>query len=265
MAPGANEKKPRRALRGAFSLWLILLTALPAAARPVISLIIDDVGDRPVEGARSVALPGPVACAFLPHTPHAARLARQAHRLGKEVMLHQPMQATRGNRLGPGGVTMDMERSEFLRVLRGNLAALPHVSGVNNHMGSLLTRHPGYMAWLMEELRYRGGLFFVDSRTSQQSVALRLAREMELPSLERDVFLDHYRDRARIRAAFEQLVARARRYGSAVGIGHPYPATLDVLEEVLPELEARYGVRLISVREMIERRRGAGVRVVGGR
>lgn len=249
-----------RALRGALLFYLLgLLVVLsgtgPAAAGPVIALIIDDVGDRPVEGLRTVRLPGPVACAFLPHTPHARELAERAHAAGKEVMLHLPMQATRGNRLGPGGVTIDMSRALFLRTLRDDLASLPYVAGVNNHMGSLLTRHPGHMSWLMEELRYRGELFFIDSRTSARSVAQQLAREWEVPTSGRDVFLDHHRSRPAIRAAFEQLLRVARVQGSAVGIGHPYPETLDVLEEALPRLQAE-GVRLVPVRELIELRQG---------
>src|SRR5690606_23829095 len=109
-----------------------------------------------------------------------------------------------------------------------NLAAVPHVRGVNNHMGSLITRHPGHMTWLMQDLA-RDGLFFVDSYTHPQSVALEMAREGGVPAARRDVFLDHVAEPEAIAHQFRRLLARARSDGHAIGIGHPYPATLAFL------------------------------------
>ncbi len=149
---------------------LCLLPPLAAAgaggAPPAISIIIDDIGARLRADRRAIDLPGPVAFAFLPHTPHGPALAELAHAQGKEVLLHMPMQAIEDGPLGPGAVTLHMDRTEFVDAVRRALATVPHVSGVNNHMGSLLTRHPGHMTWLMQELKARGNLFFVDSRTS---------------------------------------------------------------------------------------------------
>lgn len=223
-------------------------------AMPAIALIVDDLGDRPVEGARAVALPGAVALAFLPHTPHAAALARQAHADGKEVMLHLPLQAVEGNDLGPGAITLDTTEGEFSRVFGSGLASVPHASGVNTHMGSLLTRHPGHMAWLMSGIVGHGGLFFVDSYTAPESIALPFAREAGVPAARRDVFLDPDPQPEAIAFQFARLLKLARENGNALGIGHPYPATLDLLERELPRLETEHGVRLIGVRELIELR-----------
>lgn len=218
---------------------------------PQVAVIIDDVGDRLEAGLRTVDLPGPVACAFLPRTPYAERLAVRAHEQGKEVLLHQPMQAMAHNELlGPGAVTLDMTEAEFLRTLRRNLLALPYVTGINNHMGSLLTRHPGHMTWLMEELRRQGGLYYIDSRTTRHTVAQRMADEVGVPATRRHVFLDNQRDPAAIRAQFRQLVRMARRQGQALAIGHPYPETLQVLEAELPRL-ADAGIRLVPVRTLL--------------
>lgn len=238
-------------------LLVLGLPALISAAQPMveeapaIGLIIDDLGNEFVNGHRAVELPGPVTCAFLPHTPFAHRLAQEAHATGKEVMLHLPMQSVEDRALGPGGLTLDMSRAQFDTTLRDSLASIPHVRGVNNHMGSLLTRHPGHMEWLMSDLANRDGLYFVDSRTTSLTVAHRIAHESSLPYISRDVFLDHeLADETFILAQWERLVNRARKQGFAVGIAHPYPATLDVLERMIPRLAA-HGIRLVHMSELI--------------
>src|SRR5690606_32302890 len=117
-----------------------------------------------------------------------------------------------------------------------NLASVPHARGVNNHMGSLITRHPGHMTWLMQSLA-RDGLFFVDSYTHPQSVALEMAREGGIPTARRDVFLDHVPEPEAIAFQFRRLVSRAKRNGQAIGIGHPSPETLEFLQAALPVLQ----------------------------
>ncbi|MCC5858897.1 MAG: divergent polysaccharide deacetylase family protein [Ectothiorhodospiraceae bacterium] len=219
---------------------------------PLVVIIIDDMGDRLIEGQRVRDLPGPVVCAMLPHTAHAQRLAKECHADGKEVMLHQPMQAMNGAPTGPGSVMLDMDREQFQEQVEANLSAVPHVSAVNNHMGSLLTQHPGHMAWLMEVLlRYPEPLVFVDSRTTPRTVAEQLAREQGVPAVRRDIFLDHFQDEESIRHALRRLVDLARRNGSAVAIGHPYQETLNVLEEEIPRLLAEEKVRLVSLRDLL--------------
>jgi len=234
-----------------FAVLLWLPFGQAASAEAVISIIIDDLGDRLQAGHRVIALPGPVACAFLPHVAHTPRLAREAHAAGKEVLLHLPMENVEGRSPGPGALTLHMDQAEFLAAVRADLEAVPHVVGVNNHMGSLLTRHPGHMTWLMRELKARGGLFFVDSRTSAETVAEQMAQENGLPVLRRHVFLDHDPSPAAVEAAFERLLTLARRDGAAIAIGHPYESTLHVLEARLPTLAER-GVRLISLAQMLD-------------
>lgn len=227
--------------------------AQPAGRGPYISILIDDVGDRLEAGRTAVDLPGPIAYAFLPRTRYAGLLAKRAHDKGKEVLLHLPMQAVRAGPLGPGALTLDMDQAQFLRAVAADLAAIPHVVGVNNHMGSLLTRHPGHMTWLMRDLKRRGGLFFLDSRTTAKTVAERMAVESGLPALRRDVFLDDDRAPAAVAAQFDRLLALARRQGYAIAIGHPHASTLEVLAARLPQL-AELGIELIPLRDMIGRR-----------
>lgn len=231
-------------------LVVLVVAAALAGAQPRIALIIDDLGDRPAEGERAVALPGPVAMAFLPHTPHARRLAEQAHAEGKEVMLHLPLQAVNGDALGPGAIMLDTQEGEFRARFAESLASVPHVTGVNTHMGSLLTRHPGHMRWLMSAITGNGALFFVDSFTAAESVALAFAHESGVAAARRDVFLDADPDLDAIAFQFARLVRLAHERGTAIGIGHPYPTTLEVLERELPRI-AEHGVALVPVSEVI--------------
>ncbi len=218
---------------------------------PVISIVIDDMGKTLKDGRRALKLPGPVACAFLPHAAHTSELAMAAYAAGKEVMLHLPMDSVDGRQLDAGAVTLDMTHREFVDVLEANLAAVPHVQGINNHMGSLLTRHPGHMLWLMQELRRHSPMFFVDSRTTVATVARQVAYENGIPSTDRNVFLDNQLEAEKIEYQFDRLLRLARKYGSAVAIGHPHPQTLAVLEERLPSLKGQR-IRLLPVAELIK-------------
>jgi polysaccharide deacetylase 2 family uncharacterized protein YibQ len=224
----------------------------PAGELPAIGIIIDDMGKTLEAGRRVVALPGPVACAFLPAARYTRELALDAHRHDKEVMLHLPMESVDRRPLDEGAVTLDMTRRQFFATVRSGLAAVPHVTGINNHMGSLLTRHPGHMLWLMQLMRAEGPLFFVDSRTTVATVARRVALENRVPTIDRNVFLDNHLDVEEIGFQLRRLVSLARKQGTALAIGHPHPQTLGMLEKWIPGLE-RQGVRLLPVGELIER------------
>lgn len=240
---------------------MALPISVPAAvkpAAPIVAVIIDDLGNQLAKSERAVALPGPVACAFLPQTPYAARLARRAHAAGKEVLLHLPLEAVSHKPLGPGGLRLEMTRREFAATVRADLASIPDVDGVNNHMGSLLTQHPGDMAWLMAILRQSPSLFYVDSRTTPRTVAYEIATEYGVPATWRDVFLDDVRTEAAISRQFDRLIAIAKRRGAALAIGHPYPVTIRTLRKLLPKLAAA-GVKLVPVRAVIARRARSGV------
>lgn len=235
---------------------LLLLLGLAfvelAGAGPArIAIIVDDLGFRYAEGVRAVNLPGRITCAVIPNAPHAVAMARAAHQRGKEVLLHLPMQPVDPARaVGEQGLTIDTTRVGVRRLLRAGLAGVPYASGVNNHMGSLITRHPGHMTWLMQELA-REQLFFVDSVTTLSSVALSMAHEQGVPALKRDLFLD--RDdmtEEQVEQRLDKLLALARRRGYAVGIAHPFPATMAVLERRLEALEAS-GIKLVPVSELV--------------
>ena len=174
--------------------------------------------------------------AILPNAPYTKQLAALAHQHGKEVMLHLPMQATSNDKPELGALSVDMNQKEVVDMMQKAFANVPQAVGMNNHQGSLLTRHPGHMAWVMKEMRKKGQ-FFVDSRTSKQSIADKIAIEN---------FLDHDINKASIEAQFNRLIKLAKRKGYAIGIGHPHPETLAVLQKVLPKLQ-QLNVQLVPV------------------
>jgi uncharacterized protein len=225
--------------------------------RPAIAIIIDDLGNQRLPGLRAINLTGPVACAIMPHTAHATFLAEQAYAAGKLVMLHLPMQPIEMQRIaGPGEISLENDRADLVRILADDIRSVPHVAGVNNHMGSLITQHPGHMRWLMDELASRGNLFFVDSYTTPSSVAYDLALEAGVPAARRSVFLDNDESPVAVERQFALLKQSARLHGYAIGIGHPYAVTLAYLERALPLLAAE-GFELVPVTRIIDLQRTA--------
>jgi len=234
---------------------LLILLALSAQAdepRPMLAIIIDDLGNHHSPDASLLDLGIPLTCAFLPNTPYSKPLAQTAHERGMEIMLHVPMESMNHKALGPGGLELHMTEHAFRNSLSQSLDSIPHVQGINNHMGSLLTQHPGHMAWLMHELQFRTNLYFIDSRTTTRTVALRLAREYGIPSLKRDVFLDSKpNDEAYVVGQLEQARRLAHRQGFAIAIGHPFPETISALEKFTPILEQE-GIRFVTVSTLIQ-------------
>ena len=230
-----------------------LIGLLPAYAgsKPEIALIIDDLGNNPDAGLAALQLPGNIAYSFLPNTPHATVLAELAHEKGKQVMVHIPMEAEHHEMLGPNGLLASMEEQEYKSVVLAALEAVPYAVGLNNHMGSLLTQKEIPMQWLMDVLGQRK-LFFVDSRTTTKTVAQKTAGSMGVTTLRRDVFLDNSRDVTAIRLQFAELVSKAKRRGYATGIAHPYPETIRVLQEMLPDLE-KEGIELVFASDIAAR------------
>lgn len=221
--------------------------------QPAISIIIDDMGYRLKSGQRAVNLPGAITYSFLPHAPHVNQLSQLAHDQNKQVMLHLPMEAEGGKRLGPGGLTECMTEKKFVKVLEDSINSIPHVSGFNNHMGSLLTKSNVWMQRLMREVATDKKLFFVDSKTTSESIALQVARAEGLNSIQRDIFIDHEESKSFIQKQLRKLIRKAKRNGTALAIAHPKKITLIELEQWLPELE-RQGIKLVSVSKLINLR-----------
>lgn len=236
-------------------MLLLSLSAsgIARAETSFVSIIIDDMGHSRERGERALRLPAPITFSMLPYAKHSAELARLAASAGREVMVHMPMANVSGEEMGPGGLTPELSHEDFLRLLDDAFDAVPGASGLNNHMGSLLTTKAQAMTWLMQEIKRRN-LFFIDSRTTHETVASTVAEAHAVFSSSRDVFLDNSPEIDAMDAEFERLIQKARAEGTAIAIAHPRPATLDYLERKLPLLAAE-GVQVVPASHTIALRR----------
>ena len=193
-------------------------------------IVIDDLGDHPVLAKNLTELPFPITMAILPNRPRTRYVANLAADRGLEVILHQPMQPGTYPRVnpGPGAVFTDMGVDRIKAQLTANLEQLPHVVGINNHMGSAFTAYAEGMAAVMDVLKSKG-LFFLDSVTSAASAAPEAARKAGVPLYRRSVFLDNIRNVRLILAQLKVAETLAIKHGRAIAIGHPYGETLQAL------------------------------------
>lgn len=224
---------------------------LPPGVPIPVAVIIDDLGYHETVSLAIAKLPADLTLAILPAGPHAREVARTGAAQGKEVILHQPMEPSGGPKVnaGPGALLSQMDQPTVRATLRKNLSLLPEAVGVNNHMGSLLTQNATIMGWVMEELRERG-LYFVDSRTTGSSRAHQQAVAHQVPRAERDVFIDNTHQVRAILGQLHKLEERARRQGGAIGIGHPYPETLEALRSWLPGLQGK-GFQVVRASQLL--------------
>jgi polysaccharide deacetylase 2 family uncharacterized protein YibQ len=217
---------------------------------PRVAIVIDDLGNDAPALERIASWPYPVCGAVLPVLPGSGHAARALEQSGKQVILHLPMEPRRYPMMqpGPGVVLRSHNEEQIARTVETDLDSVPGAAGVSNHMGSAATADPRVMRAVARVLARRG-LFFLDSRTTGATVAREAARQERVPAVSRRVFLDDVATEEAIGKAVDELVAHARAEGSAVALGHPYPATLAVLERELPRLAQR-GVRLVPVGDL---------------
>lgn len=213
-----------------------------------IVLIIDDLGfdGQPLE--RVMALDANVNCAILPNGTRATEFAEALNARGFEILVHLPMQPRGSEAPGRNAILTSMSDDEIARTTRENIDAIPHARGVNNHMGSLATTDRRVMTTVLRALP--AGMYFIDSRTTGRSIAFDVARELNVRTAMRNVFLDDDASERAVRGQLAALAEAAEKRGVAVGIGHPYPVTMRVLAQELPALKAR-GFRLIRASEVV--------------
>ena len=241
------------AISGAFSSALV--GASEADQRPLLSLVIDDLGYSLENGKAAIALDGDHTYAILPGASYSQKLAQYAHQLNKEVILHLPMQSISSSAARePGALNEAMDEDELSGNVHSLLAQIPFIRGVNNHMGSHLTEFDFFMRPVMDSIRsYDSSFYFLDSRTSPRSVAYSQARDAGLSTISRDIFLDNDPSTSAIQLQYNIWLTRARAQGSAIAIGHPYSHTLEVLQNNLPAASDNF--TFIRISELIEARK----------
>jgi len=229
-------------------------TAPPAGELPKlprIAIIIDDLGYQKRLAYKFLELDAVLTFSLLPHSPFQERIAGSAHEKGFEIMLHLPMEPHEYPAVdaGPGTLLMSMTPDELIEQLTRDLDAVPHIKGVNNHMGSRMTENSTRMYQIFTTLKKRG-LYFIDSLTTSESLSQPSARLFRVPFGQRDVFIDHIQEPEFIRGQIALLIRIARKHGQAIGIAHPHLVTYEVLREMLPEIEN--GVELVPASELVE-------------
>ncbi len=218
---------------------------------PRLAVLLDDAGNSLAAVAEIERLPVAVAVAVLPNAAQSSAVARALGAGKREVLLHMPMEPQPGAAPGPGpgGLEVGQSPEEVRARLDAALSVVATARGLNNHMGSRATADRRLMRLLMAELRARG-LYFVDSRTTPDSVAFQVAGQVGVRAAERDVFLDVVAEPLAIRRALERAISEARAAGSALAIGHVHPVTIDTLAVELPRLEGT-GVRLVPPSQLL--------------
>ena len=219
------------------------------ASMPLVAILIDDMGYNLPINNQFLKLEAPLSFSFLPTAPHTPMLAKKAKDLGKDVLIHLPLEPVNSAiDPGPGVLRLSMDFDSMLQILRKDLDAVPGAIGVNNHMGSKFTTSKRGMELILTEIKRRG-LFFVDSKTTPDSVAYVTARSMGIPAAERAVFLDHDTQEESIRREIKKMVKLSMKNGCVLAIGHPTPNTWKVLYEELPRVRKR--VKIVPVHKIL--------------
>ena len=233
-----------------FLSCLILLVASvlyssSTQSQPIrIAIVIDDIGYRYTD-QKALSLPGAVTYAILPHTPYGKKIALSANANNKDVMLHIPMEAVNGKKLGPGALTSTMNKEQVFASLAASLADVPFAIGINNHMGSHLTQLNDPMMWTMTFLKQHH-LLFLDSKTSPYSKADHIAKLVGVPVHSRHVFLDNKLTDSYITQQFHVLINYAKSQKFAIAIAHPHPETIKALTRLIPTL-ANNNIELVPL------------------
>ncbi len=202
-----------------------------------IVLVIDDFGyrnDNISDGFLELGVP--ITCAIIPGHEQSRKFAQKAKSAGQEVIIHMPMESTLKN---PGEedykIKTGMTAEEIEWRMGEVLQDIPEAVGMNNHQGSKATTDGKVMSVVGSVLK-RHGKYFVDSRTSKETVGEKTMRSLGVPTARRHVFLDNDSDVGKISAQLNQLEKLARKQGLALGIGHAKSNTLKVLKKEIPRL-----------------------------
>jgi len=212
----------------------------PPAKGPIIAIVIDDMGvDRKRSKRMWEDVPGPLTLSFMTYANDLPRQTAAAHAHGHELMLHMSMEPSNPDiDAGPNVLMTTMPDAEIRTIANWGMDRFTGFIGVNNHMGSRFTEDPHAMRVVLEQVKKRG-LLFLDSRTSPKSVGRRVARELGLPELDRNVFLDNDNEIPKVLKQLSELERLARKRGTAIAIGHPRDATLAALKTWIPNARDR--------------------------
>lgn len=223
--------------------------------RPMIAIVLDDVGVAKEHAQLALSLPPEVTLALMTYAEGVDHLAREARARGHELLVHMPMEPVDSKLdAGPNVLKVGLQRNELQRRIKWGLGRFTGYIGVNNHMGSRFTQNEAGMEEVLSQLRQRH-LFFLDSKTIGNSKGSVVAGHLDLPHLARDVFLDNDINADDIATQLLKAEEVARRQGYAIAIGHPHPATVDALKKWMEKAEAN-GFALVPISYILRKQTG---------
>lgn len=226
---------------------------VPKIPTPRVAIVIDDLGSNRKRARKLMEIDATLTFSFFPFARNSVQLAREAADKGKEVILHMPMEphGYPHKNPGKGALLMSMTKDELQQQIRENLDAIPLIKGVNNHMGSRFMEDDHRVKILMEELKARK-LYFLDSRTTPETVGYGTAKTIGMKTGERNLFLDNSSDdEESIRGNILKLAQIAKAEGQAIGICHPHPATIRSLREMIPTLQEN-GIDFVPLSDIMK-------------
>ncbi len=215
--------------------------------KPMIAIVIDDLGIDKKRTQAVIDIDVPLTLAFLPYPTQLLEQTTRAKEAGHELIIHMPMEPSNleDNNPGPNALLVHNENDVNIKNLTESLNKFDGYIGINNHMGSRFTANYDAMGPILEVIKERG-LLFLDSRTVGGNVTKKLAGELALSMVTRDVFLDHYSDRARIDESLEKATQLALKKGTAIAIGHPKTHTIAALNDWVSSAEEA-GVQIVPL------------------
>ncbi|MFQ5787253.1 MAG: divergent polysaccharide deacetylase family protein, partial [Thermodesulfobacteriota bacterium] len=219
--------------------------------KPKVVIIVDDLGTNKESIDKLLEMDFPINFAVLPYQRYSQYAAERAYNRGWDVILHLPMEPKStsgyfGNDAGDGVLLVGLPKKDILSKLDNNLASVPYITGVNNHMGSKFTENEELMELILNELNSKG-LFFVDSKTSLNTKGFEIAKNIGMKTAQRDVFLDtESQGEDYVKSQLQRLVDVSKKRGYAIGIGHPYPETVKALSYMLPKITDEVEITTVS-------------------
>jgi uncharacterized protein len=251
-------------IKGDISIWKqekkptdILSVNQEKKIKARVAIIIDDFGNDGAGTKEMLEINRPLTCAVIPFLENTKLDAEAAHKAGHEVIIHIPMEPHKGNPkwLGEKGITGNLTEEQVKSILKEAIEDVPYAVGVNNHMGSKATEDEQIMKAILEVIKERN-MYIIDSKTSMNSIVKKIAEDLEVPVLERAVFLDNQKDIDSLKRQIRQLEQIALEKGYAVAIGHVGPeggiVTAKAIKEMIPELEAM-GIEIVPVSYLFQK------------
>lgn len=223
-----------------------------------VSIIIDDIGYDMTPVRELLRIDADITFAILPLVAHSREAAEVLHKADRETLLHLPMEPLSypKGKPGSGALFTDMNNEEIISQLEKNLASVPYVSGVNNHMGSKFMADEERLVSVFKKLK-KEDLFFIDSRTTNNSKSTAASQKVHLTVASRRVFLDNERDYSKIYQILMEVAEAPAGNAPLIVIGHPYPETIRAIRDANRVFREK-GVSIIPVSKLIKKKTAEG-------